>query len=149
MNAPRIYPPTYFLIALLGMLALRFVIPLSVIIPAPWSLLGIVPIGLGIILSAIADRAFRTAGTTVRPYEVSSVLVTEGFYRMTRNPMYLGFALILVGAAMILGTISPFLVVVGFIILIDRIFIRMEEQMLSKRFGDDWRAYAARTGRWI
>ncbi len=149
MKSSRIYPPTYALIALLGMLALHFVVPVAVFIPPPWSLLGIIPLVLGVVVSMIAEGAFRKVGTTVRPYEISAVLVTRGLYRISRNPMYAGIVLALTGVAIILGTLSPFLVAVGFAAFIDRKFIRVEEQMLVRRFGDEWRAYAARTRRWL
>ncbi len=131
------------------MLALYFIVPVAVIIPPPWSLLGIVPLVLGVIVSMIAEGAFHKVGTTVRPYEISAVLVTTGLYRISRNPMYAGMVLTLTGVAIILGTLSPFLPAIGFAAFIDGKFIRVEEQMLVARFGDEWRAYAARTRRWI
>ena len=99
MNKPKVFPPTYFLIALLAIPILHFLLPLMKIIPAPWNWFGILFILLGITIELAADRLFHQAGTTVTPYEESQTLVTCGVFRISRNPMYLGFALILAGAA--------------------------------------------------
>lgn len=142
-------PPTYLLITVMVMIGLRFLLPVAVFIPPVWGLLGLVPLGVGIAVELAADQAFRRAQTTVRPFEVSSILVTDGLFRLSRNPMYLGFVLILFGVGVILGGALPFAAVVLFLILIERKFIRREEQMLADRFGKEWERYAARTRRWI
>lgn len=149
MKKIEVLPPTYLLIALLLMAGLRLLLPVAVIFRPPWGLLGLVPLGLGVAMELIADQAFRNARTTVRPFEVSATLVKDGLYRWSRNPMYLGFLLILCGAGIMLGGASPFAAVVVFPILMERRFIRFEESVLAARFGDEWERYAATTRRWI
>ena len=63
--------------------------------------------------------------------------------------MYLGFVLVLLGVAMLLGSLTPFVVILVFAAVIDRLFITVEEQMLKSRFGSEWQAYAKQTRRWI
>ena len=63
--------------------------------------------------------------------------------------MYLGMVLILIGIGVLLKSLSPFLVITLFAILIDRIYIRVEEQMLAETFGAKWQAYKAKTRRWL
>jgi len=70
-------------------------------------------------------------------------------FRLSRNPMYLGMVLILVGAAMLLGALTPFLVAAGFAAIIETRFIPAEERMLAETFGDAWTAYRNRTRRWL
>jgi protein-S-isoprenylcysteine O-methyltransferase Ste14 len=142
-------PTTYLLGAVLACLALHFIVPFLDIIPSPWRLLGIVPMLLGIWLNLSADGAFKQARTTVKPYEESSSLIQDGVFSRSRNPMYLGFTLILLGVAVLLGSISPFIVVVAFPLVIDRTFIRMEEAMLEARFGEEWRDYRSKVGKWM
>ncbi len=142
-------PPTYLLITILVMIGVRFLFPLAVFIPPLLGLLGFVPLAVGVVIEGIADQAFRRAQTTVRPFEVSSKLVKDGVFQFSRNPMYLGFLLILCGVGVILGSALPFAAVALFLLLIDRKFVRREERMLEDRFGDEWRQYAARTRRWI
>ncbi len=149
MKTTGILPPAYFLIAIIAMIILHFSLPVKNVVPAPWNLLGILPLALGVIMNVVADQAFHRAGTTVRPFENSSRLVTDGLFNISRNPMYLGFVLMLVGIGLILGSLTPFIVAALFAVLIDRSFIVAEERMLAERFGDQWRAYASRTRRWI
>jgi protein-S-isoprenylcysteine O-methyltransferase Ste14 len=97
----------------------------------------------------MADNALRKAKTTVKPFEESSALVTSGVYRISRHPMYFGFVLILMGLAVMLGSLMPFLVIPVFAILIDTVFIRVEERMLEDKFGRAWLDYQRRVRRWI
>jgi protein-S-isoprenylcysteine O-methyltransferase Ste14 len=150
-NAPTrpLLPPAYFLASLVLMGALAFALPIAVILAWPWQAAGLVPVAAGVWLNLAADRAFKARGTTVKPFERSSALVTDGVFCISRNPMYLGMVLVLVGIAIALGSLSPFLVSAGFAALIETRFIRVEERMLAERFGDAWTSYRANTRRWI
>jgi len=148
-KAKRILPPTYFFASIILMLILHFLAPVAKFIGYPWDLLGIVPLALGIILNLIADAAFKKHGTTVKPFEESSTLVTAGVFRFSRNPMYFGMVLILIGIAVLMGSLTPFLVVVTFGILMDMAFIRTEERMLEEKFGGVWLTYKKQVRRWI
>ena len=142
-------PPTWMFVAMIIMLISNFIFPLVWIVPPLWNLLGLVLLASGVILNLIADNAFKQVGTTVKPYQESSSLVTSGVFQISRNPMYLGMVLILLGIAVLLRSLSPFLVIILFAILIDRIHIRVEEQMLEEEFGPNWEAYKAKTRRWL
>jgi len=145
----RILPPTYLLLSIVFMVVLYFLYPGVWIIPPFWNLIGFLPIALGALLNILADRAFQAAKTTVKPFEPSSNLVIKGVFHITRNPMYLGFSLILTGMAILLRAITPFVFVVLFPILMDRVFIVVEEKMLAEKFGSAWIAYQQKTRRWI
>jgi protein-S-isoprenylcysteine O-methyltransferase Ste14 len=149
MKSNNILPPTYLLISILVMGLLKFLLPMAMIIPAPWNLKGIILLILGLSINVFAENAFRSAGTTVKPFEESALLVTDGIYRFTRNPMYLGFGAILIGSALLLGSVTPFLIIPLFILLMDRNFIIVEERMLEAKFGKVWREYETQTRRWI
>ena len=142
-------PPTWLLVAMIIMLALHFLIPVAWIIPQYWNLTGLILIASGLMLNLNADKAFHQAHTTVKPFEESSILVTDGAYQLSRNPMYLGFVLILMGIAVLLRSFSPYLVILGFAILLDRSYISVEERMLAEKFGAKWKAYEALTRRWL
>ncbi len=105
--------------------------------------------GLG--LKIAAALAFRARGTTVNPIspERSAALVVDGLYRVTRNPMYLGSALILAGWALHLGAWVAILTVPFFVLYMNRFQIGPEERALSALFGADYDAYRARVRRWI
>jgi protein-S-isoprenylcysteine O-methyltransferase Ste14 len=149
MKQKGILPPTYLLAAMIAMIALHFVLPLTTIVPMPWNLFGLIPVALGGALNLVADRAFKVVKTTVKPFEESSVLVTDGAFRISRNPMYLGYVLILLGLGVMMRSLGPLLVIPVFAVLMDRIFIEVEEQMLQDGFGEAWEAYKGRVRRWI
>jgi len=148
MKTSEILPPTYMLIAMLVMVALHFILP-AAIIPTPWNLLGMIPIGLGAYVAVAAENAFRSADTTVKPFVESTTLVTNGVYRISRNPMYLGFVLVLVGIAILMRSLTPFIVIPLFTALIQLIFIKDEEQMLAAKFGARFEAYTNSVRRWL
>ena len=145
----RVLPPTYLLISLLLMIVLHFVFPVKVIAPLPWSLLGLLLLGAGVVINIIAERTFKEMKTTVRPFAKASVLVTERIYRVSRNPMYLGMALVLVGTAILLGTLMPFIIIPIFVWLINTLFIKSEERILQEEFGLRWLQYSMHVRRWI
>jgi protein-S-isoprenylcysteine O-methyltransferase Ste14 len=131
------------------MAAFHFVLPITQVIPGLWRLIGLLPLACGIGLNLIADRALHQANSTVKPFEASTTLITNGVFQISRHPMYLGFVLILIGLAVLLGSLIPYFVIPIFAILMDRIFIQVEERMLEKQFGQNWLVYKVRVRRWI
>ncbi len=106
---------------------------------------------LGIAVCVSGVIAFRRARTTVDPLhpERASQLVVAGIYRATRNPMYLGFALLLAGAALWSGGWIGWLALALFVAWIDRLQIVPEERALRARFGGDFDDYCRRVRRWL
>ena len=149
MNTRKVMPTTYLLVALLAILLLNFLMPIIRIIPSPWNAIGVIFLLAGLLINLRADRLFHRAGTTVKPHTESSVLVTGDVFRFSRNPMYLGFALLLTGVALLLGALTPFLVIPIFVALIEVIFIRAEEKMLAQTFGQVYLDYRKQVRRWL
>jgi protein-S-isoprenylcysteine O-methyltransferase Ste14 len=137
------------LLALLAMVGLHVALPLARIVAPPASYFGLVPLLIGIVITATAARAFSRAGTPIRPFERSTKLVTNGLYRYTRNPMYVGLTLILIGTWLLLGTASALVPIAVFIWIIQEGFIRGEERFLDEIFGEEYRGYKNRVRRWI
>lgn len=142
-------PTMYLLLSILAMLALNWLAPVRKIIPSPWHLLGLVPLFAGVALNLQADRAFHAARTSVKPFELPSALIRDGVFRFTRNPMYLGFVLVLLGIGVLLRSVPPFLIIPAYGLLVDRVFITAEESNLERCFGDAWAQYRARVRRWL
>lgn len=142
-------PPTYTVLAFAIMLALHRFVPGYRYLSSPWTLVGIVPLFLGVLLNVMADRQFKRHDTTVKPFQRSSALVTTFPFSVSRNPMYLGLALIVFGVALLLGTLGALVPAVILPYLLDRHFIRVEEQMLAATFGPQWKEYRSRVRRWI
>jgi len=149
MKVPKIKPPTYLLISIFIMLTLHFLFPVILIVPPVWNLLGIIPLAIGITINLMADKAFHRAETPVCPFEESSSLVTTGIYGISRNPMYLGFILILLGVAVLIRSLTPYIVIFAFALLMNNTLISAEERRLTMIFGAEWKAYKAQTRRWL
>ena len=144
-----IQPPVYLFISIIIIVVLPFLLPVKIIVPFPFNLIGIVPLLFGIIANLLADKAFKDNNTTVKSFQPSSALITTGVFRISRNPMYLGFVCILFGIAILTKCLSGCAVPVLFTVLIDRIFICVEEQMLQEQFGKDWQDYKNQTRKWV
>lgn len=94
---------------------------------------------------------FKKARTTVNPTQPSnsSALVTSGVYRLTRNPMYLGFVLFLLGWGFYLANAVSFVVIVGFMAYMSKFQIQPEEQALEHTFGEAFVSYKQAVRRWL
>jgi protein-S-isoprenylcysteine O-methyltransferase Ste14 len=144
-----IVPPVYFLAALALMAFFHWVVPVAQILGSPYRYAGLVLMALAIALVLWAALHFRRAGTAIRPFEPSSALVTGGPYRFTRNPMYLGMAGTLLGAALLMGSLTPFIVIPAFAALIKERFILNEELKMASMFGQAYLDYKSTVRRWL
>ncbi len=106
-------------------------------------------IGGGIAIAGVS--AFRRHDTTVHPMkpETTVSIVTNGIYRFTRNPMYLGLALVLMGWAMFLANLAALLLVPAYVAYMTRFQIQPEERALLAKFGPDYAEYMAAVRRWV
>jgi len=148
-NKPKILPPVYLIISVAVMLALHWNLPLRTLIQEPYNRIGIALLAMGLTITFASAGLFKTRGTPVKPFEPSTVLVTDGFYKISRNPMYLGMLIALIGMAVRLGSLSAFIPVPLFVIWIRRQYIEREEVFLEEIFGQEYRDYKARVRRWL
>ena len=145
----RPLPPTYFMVSLILVIGLHFLLPIKQIVDWPYRWFGFVLGIIGSWLNLWADQLFKKYKTEVKPYQKSSVLVTEGPFRMSRHPMYLGMVLILLGLAIFLGSLITFLPLIAFTISMQMVFISIEEKMMLETFGDEYRQYSQKVRRWF
>jgi protein-S-isoprenylcysteine O-methyltransferase Ste14 len=152
-------PPLLFLGALAVELALDFGLArLSTGLPG-WLRLGAgasLAAAAGALFAAAAGALFagalgrfRRAGTPVEPWRPSSALVTDGVYRFTRNPIYLGMALLYAGLALGADSAVALALLVPLLALVQAGIVAREERYLEGRFGDEYRRYKASVRRWI
>ena len=104
-------------------------------------------LGLGIGISGMS--LFRRRGTNVEPWRASTIIVSDGIFRWTRNPMYLGMALVYAGLAIGFESFAAFLVLPIVLIVIRTYVIAREERYLETKFGDEYRRYKQQVRRWI
>ena len=142
-------PPAWFFLAIATMIGLRVLAPGPLLLSDVWSLVGLAPILAGVALNLGAVAAFRRHATTADPEGEPAVLVTDGVYRFTRNPMYLGGTLILFGFAVLLGAATPFAVPPCYAILAANRFLPPEEQRLARAFPSEYDDYRRHTRRWL
>jgi protein-S-isoprenylcysteine O-methyltransferase Ste14 len=131
------------------MIGLRWLLPIKEYIFFPYNLPGIIPLLTGMAFSFWGSIKFKQAGTNIKTFNEPDKLVTEGLFRYSRNPMYLGFALALLGVSIITGTVSSIIILVIFVIITDRWYITFEEKMMGKKFGSIYEEYRSETRRWI
>lgn len=124
-------------------------LPIMFLILSPYRYFGILLMVLGLIMAIAASKVFRAAGTSFKLHGDASHLVTEGPFRMTRNPMYLGMLMWFVGVSVLLGTLSPFLFVALLFVLINYVIIPMEERSLREIHGQKYTDYRRRVRRWL
>lgn len=105
----------------------------------------------GLSFDALGILAFRRARTTINPLKPqrTSAMVTGGVYRVTRNPMYLGMALLLLAWAVHLWALLPFAGLLIYVLYITQFQIKPEERVLQGIFGEAYTSYAARVRRWV
>lgn len=119
----------------------------------PWPRYAVVAVLVvaGIAFDLLGLLAFRASRTTINPLkpERSSALVIRGVYRVTRNPMYVGIAFLLLAWAVYLSALAPFAGIVVFVLYITRFQIQPEERVLKGIFGEQYASYAARVRRWL
>lgn len=130
-------------------IGLHFAFPIKKIVAFPYCLLGIPLIIFGGGLNVWADSLFKKHRTTVKPHEAPTALVTSGPFRLSRHPMYLGMFAILLGVAILLGSVVTFVFPVLLVILTETIFIRLEERNLEESFGESYVTYRRKVRRWI
>jgi protein-S-isoprenylcysteine O-methyltransferase Ste14 len=146
-------PPLILLAAIIIAAGLEYLAPLS-LLPAPgwrnWlSWVGALLILAGIISAVSGVREFRRQGTNVDPRQPALTLVTTGPYRFTRNPMYLGMALLLAGIVLGFSLDWGILVWIAFILVINYGVIFREERYLTAQFGAPYTEFLVGTRRWI
>ena len=145
----KIVPPVYLLAALILMTAMHFWMPLAEFVPAPFNYGGAVLVLLGLGIVAVSARDFNKADTGIVPFDEATALVTGGFYRFSRNPMYLGMVFLLLGAAILFGTVGSLLPIPFFIWLIRNHFIVGEERFLEEAFGEQYLDFKKQVRRWL
>ncbi|MEO7655578.1 MAG: isoprenylcysteine carboxylmethyltransferase family protein [Sphingomicrobium sp.] len=147
----RVPPPLIFLgLVVIGPVldSLVGLAPLA-IPPTLRTVLVLILIAAGLAVVLVAVRRFASAGTRVEPWVPSSAIVSDGIYRFTRNPMYVGMAVVMLGLSLILASPASLGMVVVGVLIVDRFVIRREEAYLEAKFGEEYRTYRARVRRWL
>lgn len=149
-DSPGVVPPPAIVLGLIVVgLALDWAWPAPVFDGRAQAILGVLlfAAGLGLVLPCV--RLFRRAGTNVPTYRPATTLVTDGPYRFSRNPIYLGLTLAYAGIAVGIDSAWLIVLVVALVGVLDLAVIRREEAYLETKFPDAYRSYKGRVRRWL
>jgi protein-S-isoprenylcysteine O-methyltransferase Ste14 len=127
----------------------HYLYPIFVIVPKPYTYLGIALMLPGFALATWAGRTFRKAGTSHGLHGESSAVTTSGPLRISRNPMYLAIAIWTAGLAVLLGSLTPFLVPLLLFLVANFLIVPPEERTMEKLFGEQYATYRRHVGRWL
>ena len=153
MNRTKDRRPGSGIIELIILIALpvllHCLVPVKVLIPAPYTYLGFVPMLLGLALMTRTTRSFRKAGAGYQLQGESLALMTSGPFGFSRNPMYLGMLIWLVGLAVLLGSLVAFFFPALLFLLANWLLIPVEERRMEQLFGKQFIDYRLRVRRWL
>jgi len=142
-------PPHIAMVLLMIAFAVQLFVPGANVILWPIPMLGILWFGLGFALMIWAFKWFRKKQTVLHPTEKPLVLVTEGPYRFSRNPMYLGITLMLLGIGFVVGTLPLFVAPFIFFFIVNSVFVPYEEKAMAAVFAEAYLDYKKRVRRWL
>jgi protein-S-isoprenylcysteine O-methyltransferase Ste14 len=142
-------PPLIYVAGLAVGFGLEALLP-GTSVPAlvQWGLGGVLIVA-GFALLVSFNRLFARSGTAVEPWKPTTAIVTSGPYRITRNPAYLGMALVYVGIALISDALWVLVPLPFVLAVIDRGVIAREERYLERKFGAEYLDYRTRVRRWV
>ena len=144
-----IYPPMWLAIGVIVQFACNEYFPGARFTSTAWQMVGGLILVIGMAMLVIAGGLFKQADTDLIPFQDVRALVTGGVYRFTRNPMYLGMALVLLGCAVTVGAATALLVPPIFMAIIHYRYILPEEAMLLAIFPEEFPAYCKQVRRWL
>ncbi|PIN88457.1 hypothetical protein COU61_04830 [Candidatus Pacearchaeota archaeon CG10_big_fil_rev_8_21_14_0_10_35_13] len=145
----KLNPPDYFMTLLIISIITNYALPTIKIVYYPYNLIGIILITLGIYLNLDPHFKYKKLKNPIEPTEKPRTLITNGAFRISRNPMYLGMISILLGTAIIYGNLISFAFPIILYIMIRTITIPVEEGILTKEFGKKYEEYKKKVRRWI
>ena len=148
----RLPPPLLFIAGLAVGFGIKKVSPLPILpvtLGVVTSVLGWVFVALALLLVISALLTFRSVGTSPNPTAPTRALALRGPYGITRNPMYLGLALLSAGICLVANALWPLLLLPAVLLILQRKVIDREERYLEAKFGREYLDYKARVRRWL
>jgi protein-S-isoprenylcysteine O-methyltransferase Ste14 len=147
--SPMVHPPIVALMFIVLAYILGRFIPLPFVAPVILQYVGLILTFIGFLLGIGAFLEFRKARTPVDPHGSAKQLVTSGIYRFTRNPIYLGFLLMVIGLPLNSGLYWGIVMAPLYIITMNRLVIEREERYLETKFKNAYTSYISRVRRWL
>lgn len=149
MKRPLVIPPQIAFVALVIGSLLHALAPVAWRVLPAVPALGILLLVAGILLAAWAALLFRSKRTPILPTTLPTTLVTAGPFRFTRNPIYLGFLIILLAFVFWFGSLPMLAAPLLFLLVMNFYYLPFEEAKLVKTFGESYTHYRQRVRRWL
>lgn len=146
---PRIKPPHIAISLLILELLLDYLFPQFEFIRKPYNNIGIIVLIGGLSITFYSFYLFRKNKTPIIPGQKPTFMVIEGVYKLTRNPMYLGVTIALLGFAAYFGNYLSFLSPLIFFLIINYYFVPREEKLMESLFGRKYLDYKKKVRRWV
>jgi len=144
-----VHPPIIALMFIVIAYFLGRFVPLPLPVPGILRSIGLVLTFVGFLLGIGAFMEFRRARTTLDPHGSSKQVVTSGIYRFTRNPIYLGFLLMVIGLPLNSGLYWGIVMAPFYVFIMNGLIIQHEEAYLERKFGETYTSYTSRVRRWL
>jgi len=145
----KIAPPILTVLHIVVAYLLARFFPLPFAVSPVVENIGFALVVVGFLFGLGAFLEFRRARTTLDPHGSVASIVTSGVYRFSRNPIYVGFLLMVIGIPLNSGTYWGAVLAPIFFLLCNRLVIEREEAYLEKKFGDAYTSYKSRVRRWL
>lgn len=145
----KIPPPLLLLLCLLGGYGVHYFFPQNYMPNFLRYPLGILFTVLGFLIPSLCLIKFKKAETNVEPWKPANKLLIEGFYKFSRNPIYVGLLMVGVGISVLVNSLWMLLILIPFVFLLHILVIQKEEVYLESRFGNDYLEYKKQVRRWI
>jgi protein-S-isoprenylcysteine O-methyltransferase Ste14 len=144
----QLLPPKLVALLLIAMVLISLIAPWPELI-WPLRVAGVLPFAIGLAINLQHAKIFDRIGTNIKTFGDPDTLVLSGAFSWTRNPMYLGFLLMLIGVGLALGSLAALGGPLLFFVAADRWYIPFEEKRLAATFGTDYDEYRDSVRRWI
>ncbi len=143
-------PPVMLALCFIGIVAVNYThMATYILFSAPITYVGYALILLGVFLPAWGARLFRQHQTNILPYKDPDRIVKTGPFSFSRNPMYLGMLLVLLGVSIVYGTMLSFIFPLAYFSVANSYYIPYEESRMTEVIGDEFLAYKAQVRRWF
>lgn len=145
----KLIPPFLFLLCVIAIFFLDRFYPIQKWLTKPYNFIGIIPLLLGMFMVISIGKRFRKVKTQIHTFKKPKKLVTDGLFQYSRNPIYLGFTMALLGIAFLLGNLTALIPVLFFFLVANFWYIPFEEKNMRMVFGQSYSFYSRKVRRWL
>lgn len=145
----KVIPPFLFLFCIVLMVFVNGLFPEKKYLQPPFTYFGILLIIIGLIMAIHIKQIFEQIDTEIDTFKRPRKFVDSGLFSISRNPIYLGFTLSLVGVGVLIGNLVSLIGILIFFLITNTWYIPYEEKNMEKEFGDDYKIYKSKVRRWI